>query len=195
VVVDIQGNIKVIGRKGEEKAKIKGKVPKSKMNDYTILTGKTFEKSAVVNTDNAGTLNILYFDGTSQKISFKSCDANHKWYLFDVNKDGEDDVIYFDANTIEAYQMNKTEIFTLETGDADLRSRVYFDMLPNETFRMGFADYAKNKVFLSDNGGNIIDGFPIDASSPYLIEDLDGDGSSEIIVGDNLGNIYFFPLQ
>jgi hypothetical protein len=195
VVVDIQGNIKVIGRKGEEKAKIKGKVPKSKMNDYTILTGKTFEKSAVVNTDNAGTLNILYFDGTSQKISFKSCDANHKWYLFDVNKDGEDDVIYFDANTIEAYQMNKTEIFTLETGDADLRSRVYFDMLPNETFRMGFADYAKNKVFLSDNGGNIIDGFPIDASSPYLIEDLDGDGSGEIIVGDNLGNIYFFPLQ
>lgn len=195
VVVDIQGNIKVMGRKGEEKVKIKGKVPKSKMNDFVILKGKTFEKSAVVNTDNSGTMHILYFDGTSQKIAFKSCDANHRWFLFDVNHDGAEDVVYLDNNTIEAYQMNKSELFTLETGDAEVRNKLYFDMLPKETFRMGFADYGKNKLFLSDNTGTIIDGFPIDASSPYLIEDIDGDGSSEIIVGDNLGNIYFYPLQ
>lgn len=195
VVVDVQGNIKVMGRKGEEKAKIKGKLPKSKLNDFVVVKGATFEKSAVMNTDNSGTLHILYFDGTMQKIAFKNCDANHKWYLFDVNKDGADDVVYLDNNIIEAYQMNKSELFTLETGDAEVRNKIYFDMLPKETFRMGFADYAKNKLFLSDNTGTIIDGFPIDASSPYLIEDIDGDGSSEIIVGDNMGNIYFYPLQ
>ena len=195
VVVDVQGNIKIMGRKGEEKAKAKGRVPKSKMNDFVVIKGKTLEKSAVMNTDANGVLTILYFDGTSQKISFKSFDADHRWYLCDVNSDGTDDVVFLDNNVIEAYQMNKSELFSLETGEANLKGRLFFDEIKGETFRMGFADYSTNKLFLSDNSGTILDGFPIDASSPYLIEDLDGDGSIEIIVGDNRANLYIFPLQ
>ena len=194
-MVDVQGNIKIMGRKGEEKAKAKGRVPKSKMNDFVVIKGKTLEKSAVMNTDANGVLTILYFDGTSQKISFKSFDADHRWYLCDVNSDGTDDVVFLDNNVIEAYQMNKSELFSLETGEANLKGRLFFDEIKGETFRMGFADYSTNKLFLSDNSGTILDGFPIDASSPYLIEDLDGDGSTEIIVGDNRANLYIFPLQ
>ena len=195
VVVDVQGNIKIMGRKGEEKAKIKGKVPASTKNDFVILKGKTFEKSAVMNTDNSGTLTILYFDGSSQKISFKSCETSHKWYYVDVNGDKAEDVVILDNNTIEAYQMNKNDLFSIETAEAETKGNLYFDLIKNETFRMGYADYSKNKVFLFDNAGNVLDGFPIDASSPYLIDDLDADGVMEIVVGDNSGNIYFFPLN
>jgi len=195
VVVDIQGNVKVIGRKGEEKVKLKGKIPKSKLNDFVIVKAKSFEKSYVMNTDNSGTLNILYFDGTSQKIAFKSCEANHKWYFVDVNGDKAEDIVFLDNNMIEAYQMNKNDLFSIEIAEADTKGNLYFDVLGNETFRMGYADYSKNKVFLFDNSGTVIEGFPIDASSPYLIDDLDADGAREIVVGDNSGNIYFFPLQ
>ncbi len=195
VVADVQGNVKVIGRRGEEKLKVKAKLPKSKNNNCAFIKASTFEKSAVVNTDEKGALHFLYFDGTSQKVVFNNYDASHKFYLFDVNKDGSDEVIFLDNNVVEVYKMNKSELFTLELGEVDTKNQLYFDFVKGETFRMGYSDYSKNKIFLIDNSGNSIDGFPMDASSPYVMEDLEADGAFEMIAGDNKGNLYIFPLQ
>ncbi len=194
VVVDVAGNVKVIGRKGEEKAKVKGKIPKSKNNDYGILPGASFERSAVVNTDEDGTLHLLYLDGRKEEISFRSASANHQWYLQDVNGDGAKDIVYADDENISAYKISKTEIFSVDIGESDNKGKVYFDALASGTFRIGYVDYLKNKVYLMDNTGSTTDGFPIEASSSYLIEDLDNDGSLEFIVGDNKGSLYFYPL-
>ncbi|MFM7023113.1 MAG: DUF3352 domain-containing protein [Flavobacteriales bacterium] len=194
VVVDVAGNVKVIGRKGEEKSKVKGKIPKSKNNEYAVLTGPTFERSAVVNTDEEGTLHLLYLDGRKEEISFRSMRAGHTWYLQDVNNDGAKDVVYCDEENIYAYKISKTEIFSVDMGESDTKGKLYFDVLKDGTFRMGYVDYLKNKLYLTDNTGSTTDGFPVEASSAYLIEDLDNDGSLELIVGDNKGSLYFYPL-
>ena len=195
VVVDFAGNVKVIGRKGEEKAKVKGKVPKSKNNEFAILPGASFERSAVVNTDEEGALHLLYLDGRTEEIAFKSMSADHTWFLQDVNNDGAKDIVFCDEESISAYKISKTEIFSVDLGESDIKGKVYFDVLESGTFRMGYVDYLKNKVYLTDNTGSTTDGFPIEASSSYLIEDLDNDGSLEFIVGDNKGSLYFYPLS
>ena len=194
VVVDVAGNVKVIGRKGEEKAKVKGKVPKSKNNEFAVLTAASFDRCAVVNTDEDGTLHLLYLNGTVEKIAFKSFGDEHTWYLEDVNGDGAKDIIFSDEENIYAYKLSKAEIFTVDLGEADIRGKLYFDNVNKGTFRMGYVDYLKNKVYLVDNTGVLSDGFPIEAASPYLIEDLDNDAIPEFIVGDDKGSLYFYPL-
>ncbi|MCX6180698.1 MAG: DUF3352 domain-containing protein [Bacteroidetes bacterium] len=195
VVVDFAGNVKVIGRKGEEKAKVKGKIPKSKNNEFAILAGPSFERSAIVNTDEDGTLHLLYLDGRTEQIVFKSMSADHKWYLQDVNADGAQDLVFCDEENIYAFKMSKTEIFNVDLGEAEVKGKLYFDVLDKGTFRLGYVDYLKNKLYLVDNTGSTIEGFPIEGSSAYLIEDLDNDGSLELIVGDSKGSLYFYPLS
>ena len=55
-------------------------------------------------------------------------------------------------------------------------------------------DKAEGKVFGYNETGVLMTGFPIDGNSAALVDDIDGNGIYELIIGDKLGSVYIYSI-
>jgi hypothetical protein len=54
---------------------------------------------------------------------------------------------------------------------------------------------ASGNTYLQSSDGQEVSGFPIAGSTRAILRDMDGDGNSEIIIGDADGILYMYSLS
>ena len=67
--------------------------------------------------------------------------------------------------------------------------------LSNGKPAIGINSVSSNKIFLINNNGMLMKGFPVKGSTPFSIDDLNNDGKNYLVTGSRDGNIYVYSIE
>lgn len=191
IVVDNGGNVRALNRKGEDRLDISARLPKGSEN-YSIWSNSTLSNSAAFGTDTNGTVFMLKLNNELDPITLRAFSSNHVFSMANITGQGKD-MVFFDESKIYGYSLSKKKIFEVDNIDFPPKYGVQVHNLKEYTF-ISVSDINTRKCYFYDTAGNLLDGFPVEAVSPALVEDVDNDGRFELIVGDQLGSMYFYSI-
>jgi hypothetical protein len=153
------GELKILDRRGRDRINIDEKIQFSENSIYSYM--KTF-----TTTDNQGYLVQIDLDGKISKKNLNITSDN----LIDVKNDN---LVYISENILSIKGININLPF----------GRYSKPKIFNESSRMliGISDFSENNIYLYEDNGELINGFPLKGNSIIDIRDSDKDGKIEII--------------
>jgi hypothetical protein len=151
-------------------------------------------ESFLVCTSNNGTIQQIYFDGAVKKFNIRKFSSGHSFDVFDIDSDGFDEYIFIDSGILYLYDHNRTELFSRDLGSSRLEGPIAFNFSTTEK-KIGVLDTDKNLIYLLDNKGEIMKGFPLRGASMFSIGRLSEKNSWHLIVGGPGRFLYNYKLQ
>jgi hypothetical protein len=188
IVFSDSSNIYVLNRKGENRTKIKEKISISPNNETYIELRNAFYK--LISADNQNNVNGVYPDGHIDVTNF-NLSASNKYFIYsDLNNDKIPDYIFADSTSINAFNAEKKNIYSISSTEKIEQKPIIISDKDGKTF---IAYLAGGKVYLTDAGGKLLKGFPINGNFPMNVISLyDVSYSFAIITSnENKLNCYF----
>jgi hypothetical protein len=194
VVSHKSGKVRVLNRKGEDRIKLKNQLP-SEANNHVIWNNKSLSSSGVLASDTNGTIYFVKLADELETFTIKAFEGDFNLYYQDFDGDKVIDFVVHNENKIQVYKNNKKLI--LEVADIEFKPAYGVESfnLPKGQKINIVADKNQRKIFGFDQTGELINSFPIDGYSPSLVTDLDGNGSYDLVVGDQIGSVYIYSLE
>ncbi len=160
-------------------------------NDLIIETGG---KPRVLATDNSGQVQIQYFDGKSETLSFGKFSPNHFFEVADLDGNGISDFIFADNSTLSVFTPDKKKITERKfTAPITAKPNVYSF---NKGNKIGVVTAADNHIYLIERNGKDYDGFPLQGQTAFTIGKLNpGNNYLNLIVGDSDGNLLNYRVE
>lgn len=192
LLADAAGNVRAINRKGEDRIKLSNQLPDGTKN-HQIWNNKALSNSGVLATDTNGTVFFVKVADELETFTIKSFSPGFKLNYQDFNGDDVLDFVAIEDQSIKVFKNNKKPLLEIADIDFDPAYGV-------ESFKLndGQINLITNKeemeVYGYDESGNLLNGFPIEGVSPSLVVDLDGNKTSDLIIGDKLGSVYIYSL-
>lgn len=141
----------------------------------------------------SGKIQQIYFDGAVKKFSVGNFSSDHSFDIFDVNGDGLNEYIYTDKGKFFVYDHNRKILFSREIGSSRISGPVTFSFSATEK-GIGFLDPEKNLIYLINNKGDNMNGFPLSGASLFSIARLTGKNNWNLIVGSPDRFLYNYIL-
>ena len=160
IIVQLEnGELKILDRRGRDRINIDEQIQFSANSIYSYM--KTF-----TTTDNQGYLVQIDLDGKLSKKNLKITSDN----LIDIKNDN---LVYISENRLSIKGININLPF----------GRYSKPKIFNESSRMliGISDFSENNIYLYEDNGELIKGFPLKGNSIIDIRDSDKDGKIEVI--------------
>jgi hypothetical protein len=153
------GELKILDRRGRDRINIDEKIQFSENSIYSYM--KTF-----TTTDNQGYLVQIDLDGKLSKKNLNITSDN----LIDIKNDN---LVYISENILSIKGININLPF----------GRYSKPKIFNESSRLliGISDFSENNIYLYEDNGELINGFPLKGNSIIDIRDSDKDGKIEVI--------------
>jgi hypothetical protein len=193
IVSDSKGNVRALNRKGEDRIKMNTMLPPNTQNHY-LWKNNALSNSGVLSTDSNGTIHFVKLSDDLETFSLKAFEKGFKLSYQDFNGDGVLDFVAIDDRTINVFKTNKKVLSTIDEIEFTPAYGVQsFSLGENKSINI-ILDKAEGKVFGYNETGILMAGFPIDGNSAALVEDIDGNGIYELIIGDKLGSVYIYSI-
>ncbi len=160
IIVQLEnGDLKILDRRGRDRINIDEQIQFSENSIYSYM--KTF-----TTTDNQGYLVQIDLDGKLSKKNLNITSDN----LIDIKNDN---LVYISENILSIKGININLPF----------GRYSKPKIFNESSRMliGISDFSENNIYLYEDNGELIKGFPLKGNSIIDIRDSDKDGKIEVI--------------
>jgi hypothetical protein len=160
IIVQLEnGELKILDRRGRDRINIDEQIQFSENSFYSYM--KTF-----TTTDNQGYLIQIDLDGKLSKKNLNISSDN----LIDIKNDN---LVYVSENILSIKGININLPF----------GRYSKPKIFNESSRMliGISDFSENNIYLYEDNGELIKGFPLKGNSIIDIRDSDKDGKIEVI--------------
>jgi len=160
IIVQLEnGDLKILDRRGRDRINIDEQIQFSENSIYSYM--KTF-----TTTDNQGYLVQIDLDGKLSKKNLNITSDN----LIDIENDN---LVYISENILSIKGININLPF----------GRYSKPKIFNESSRMliGISDFSENNIYLYEDNGELIKGFPLKGNSIIDIRDSDKDGKIEVI--------------
>jgi len=160
IIVQLEnGDLKILDRRGRDRINIEEQIQFSKNSFYSYM--KTF-----TTTDRQGYLVQIDLDGKLSKKNLNITSDN----LIDIKNDN---LVYISENILSIKGININLPF----------GRYSKPKIFNESSRMliGISDFSENNIYLYEDNGELIKGFPLKGNSIIDIRDSDKDGKIEVI--------------
>lgn len=189
---DFEGNVRALNRKGEDRIKLSNKLPSGAAN-HQVWKNNALSNSGVLATDTNGTVFFVKIADEMETFTIKSFSSGFKLNYQDFDGDDVLDFVAIEDQAIKVFKNNKKPL--LEVSDIE-----FIPAYGVESFKLkeGQINIVTNKeemqVYGYDETGSLLNGFPIEGVSPSLVTDLDGNGTSDLVVGDKLGSVYIYSL-
>jgi hypothetical protein len=133
---------------------------------------------------------------------FESIVGNNRISLGDINKDGQEDIIAYNGRFICAFDSSGNKIIS----DITIEEEIYDSITLTQPLVADVNDdnlaeiiaVYKDKAYIKDNFGNDLEGWPKVIPGVFgvpLLEDLNNDGTKEIIFHTMYGNIYSYSFS
>jgi len=143
-------------------------------------------RSRLVLTDTVGTVHFISLDNgkiTQQKL--KSFPSSHFFDFKDIDGDGQGDFIFTANNKVEVYRQDGKQFIDIKTDEPVTKPPQVFEFSATD-LRIGIVQPQKNQIWLYDNKGKPIKGFPMNGSTMFSIGRSDQSSSNfNLFVGSN----------
>ena len=174
IVVQLEnGELKILDRRGRDRINVDQKIQFSENSIYSYM--KTF-----TTTDNQGNLIQIDMDGKLSKKSLNISSDN----LIDIKNDN---LVYISENILSIKGINITLPF----------GRFSKPKIFNESLRMliGISDLSENNIYLYEDNGELVKGFPLKGNSIIDIRDSDKDGKIEVLTRLDSNSIVSYEVN
>ena len=185
--------MRALNRKGEDRIKMNTMLPPNTQNHY-LWKNNALSNSGVLSTDSNGTIHFVKLSDDLETFSLKAFEKGFKLSYQDFNGDGVLDFVAIDDRTINVFKTNKKVLSTIDEIEFTPAYGVQSFSLGEKKSINIILDKAEGKVFGYNETGVLMTGFPIDGNSAALVDDIDGNGIYELIIGDKLGSVYIYSI-
>jgi len=179
IVIPLQnGQVKVIQRNGKDRLNIENKLAVS-ANSIYLKVGSDLSKTYLTTLDTSGNVNKLFLNDKTALILIDEKQENSNFNFFDYDNNKSNDYVLSYENTLKIIDSDKKEIYENEF-ETSITHNPQFLKLSNKTTRLGVV--TENQIYLINSQGKIEDGFPLAGSTPFSIEDINNDNTSNLVV-------------
>lgn len=186
------GDILLLNRKGEPRHEVGQKAEGFKMGGYRLDVGSKISTSSLYFSDKDGNAYRLGFDDSIEKI--KPRPQNSTAYFF-ANIDGDKsmDFGFLFEETFSAFSFQGDMLFDIELAQSNCDELTLYQSGRSSLFSVLHS--GKNQVYLFDENGQSISGFPVFGSSIPSLGDVNLDGYVNLITTGKDGYVYAYSIE
>jgi len=119
--------------------------------------------------------------------------SDHSFDFFDVDGDGFGEYIFIDKGKLYLYDHDRSPVFEKDFNTGSLEGPICFTFSPSDR-EIGLIDKDKKLIYLLDNSGNVMTGFPRRGASVFSVGKLSETGDFHLIVGGDDNFLYNYKL-
>jgi hypothetical protein len=179
-----------LDRTGNIRLGLKEPVSIAPGSEIRLFTGK---QQALVLSSADGGVQIVGFDGKVTKISLGKFGSDHSFDFFDVDGDGFGEYVFIDKGILYLYDNDKSEVFSRNFGSEYTEGPINF-VFSSSDRKIGLFDNSKKLIYLVDQKGNTMKGFPLRGASAFSIGKLSDRNEFHLIVGGEDNFLYNYKL-
>lgn len=193
IISDNYGKFYMLDRRGAVRAEAKQYIYRPVLSDV-FLAKNEVDRAYFVTTDSTGTIYSVFPDGNVYSKTITPFLPSHYFIFEDLNSDQVKDYIFVDDNKLYAFNKDNSPIFNYVFNN-EINAEASFYQFSNGKGKVGIASVSANEIYLINDDGSMYDGFPLKGSTPYLITDLNNDGTKKIITASLDGNVYVYNFE
>jgi hypothetical protein len=192
IAVDLDGRINIFDRKGESRLKLKERLNiSSAHNTFYLDKGRDLSRTYLITTDSIGTVLRLNLNDELEKINFPEISGNHNFIYADIDNDKVSELIFADNEKVVVYDQKSNKLWEYLHENSSLPEVNIFFM---EGVKVGFTKKSSEEIFLLDETGTLLPGFPIRGQTAFSIADLNNDRHLNLVTGAGR-NIYLYQIK
>ncbi len=191
LLISDETSVYFVDRTGNTRLTLSEPVTRAGKSTIRLITGS---KPSVVCSSPEGTIQHIYFDGNVKKTSLGKFSLDHSFDIFDVNGDGFGEYIFIDKGILYLYNHNGSEMFKREFGSDNLGGPINFVFSASDR-KIGVFDINNNQIYLIDENGDTMNGFPLRGASMFSIGKLSEKSDWHLIVGGTDRFLYNYKLD
>jgi hypothetical protein len=191
LVVSDETSIYFLDRTGNKRVNLKQPVTKAAGSSLRFSRGS--EPSVVCSAPN-GTVQYIYFNGNIEKFKLKNFSVDHSFDFFDIDGDGFGEYIFIDKGILYLYDHKRSEIFSKKFSMGELGGPINF-IFSTSNRKIGVFDVNKKQIYLVDNTGETVNGFPLRGASMFSIGKMSDKSGWNLIVGGTDKFLYNYKID
>jgi hypothetical protein len=184
-------SIYFLDRRGNRRLTLKEPATRASGSSLRLVSGS---EPSIVCTSPDGTVQHIYFNGTIKKINLKTFSGNHSFEFSDIDGDGFGEYIFLDKGVLSLYDHNNSEIFTRDFGSSEIGGPINFIFSPSDN-KIGVIDNKNKLIYLINNNGEVVNGFPLSGASMFSIGKLSEKSGWNLIVGGIDRFLYNYSIE
>lgn len=181
-VCDQEGEMYVLDRKGKIRYQVNTKLDKRTSNTVLLQSSTKIEYTKITYSDSLGNIIHYYFNGNSDTARIQKLSPSHIFAIVDLNKDNEDDLIILDSNKVKIRQWNGKSIGEYQFSE-NIKPSIYLHKAKDGSYKIGFLSVSAGELYVLNQDGSMHPKFPLNGNTGFMIRDINGDGTLEIISG------------
>ncbi len=161
-------------------------------NPLRFKFSATLAECAVFSVDTGGVLHTIRFDGNIRKHKLADGFSRPFFDYYDSDGNGKNEYILASGNKISAFDETGKNLWKIVTGEnlAYASQNIVIGGLA----WIGYTSKSANKVYLVSRAATMFPNFPVRGNTPFVADDLNGDGDYEIAVGGDGKMFYLYRL-
>lgn len=178
------GTLNILNRKGENRLKVKDKIAYSS-NPLQVVHGKNLAETRIIAIDKSGMQQNILFDGSiDNSLNFDF----EKGIQYKYNQEHH---ILVEGSHIKVNGDLMNMRYSLES---DLLSESHSKLL-NQQLYISITDQKNKQSYLFKSPDELVNGFPVYGTSTAKIDDIDRDGTMNLITIGESGIIYNYAAE
>ena len=178
IINDIEGDAKIVNRKGKSRINISGKFTKAKHSSYYV--NRTNSKGIIITTNEKGKLVYISASGRIKYTDFGDFSKNHFFLYEDFNGDNSKDFIFIDGKMLKVFDRFKKELFSYKFG-SEITIKPLFFNLGRKHNALGVVANAERTIYLFDKNGNTIISKGLVGETPFIVGDIKNNNKINLI--------------
>lgn len=186
--------IYILNRRGEERAPLRENVAPAYNSSITPEQGIDGNTLRMATTTTAGELAYIYFDGNVERMALKPKPGEHHFFRC-FGKAGKVTYAVAEEKELRVYEPDLRQKFS-RTFDQLLHTPPsMFTPLPDLNLYAVYVE-SEQKAYLMSESGSLLDGFPIAAVAPLLVDNLHNSSDSySVLACDEAGFLSCFSVN
>ncbi len=190
LVANDNDNMYILDRRGNVRVEMKEQVSRSDRSMLRLTTG-TSPQMVLAAED--GSIKMINFNGEVQTYSVNEFSKDPVFEYFDLDADGLGEYIFIDGNKVYAYDNNRNRMFSITLSSDDIIGPYGLEFSSNDK-KIGFTDAGANRVYVVDERGKNLKGFPLNGTTSFSVGKLNRGSSYNLIIGGRDSFLYNYEI-
>ncbi len=149
--------------------------------------------SYVITSDTAGILKRFYFENRQSVDTTGNRSANHYFDAINIAGDTVPELVFTDRGELSIYDNTGDNLVYQYDFGQDIENRPIFFPAAAGKYRVGVATSANQLLYVFNEDGTLVQGFPITGLSPFYFGTLQDAGRSYLLVDKGDRKLYAYP--
>jgi hypothetical protein len=193
-VCDVQGEMHAIDRKGKTRYHLNHQLKGRSSNEVILVSGSNIENTSVIYSDSSGRIIKLFFNGNADTAKTGRRSPYHKFAIADIDADGNNDVIVLDSGKVDFVSWSGKALGSYNLS-IPINQQLFVYTLKDKTVLTGISSPQTGELLLLLPNGLLHPRFPLEGTTGFIVRDINGDGSLELVSGTGTRRIVCYSFN